>query len=313
VKKHVPTGVLGRTFALLSLLLSLALVGDVHAAGSIVISEIMYHPGHAVNTPENLQQEWIELFNPGTQTVSLTGWRFSDGVEFVFPSVSIGAGKYLVVAADVSTFRAKYPSVTNVVGGWTGWLSNSGEKIELVDAAGEVVDSVKYADEGDWSVRELGPAESGNDGVRHRGWQWSDAHDGGGKSLELQNPALPNEFGQNWAASLVDGGTPGGPNIIPVSDSAPLIVDVGQWPMIPRPTEAVTVTARVIDERTTGIIMTLRYRLDSSTYTNANTYPTFNAASYLSVTMLDDGLHGMGKRGTVCSAAGFRPRPTAES
>ena len=48
----------------------------------------------------------------------------------------------------------------------------------------------------------------------HRGWQWSDAHDGGGKSLELINAALPNEFGQNWAASLVDGGTPGRANSV---------------------------------------------------------------------------------------------------
>jgi hypothetical protein len=264
---------------------------------SIVISEIMYHPAHALNTPENLKQEWIELFNRSTQAVNLAGWRFSDGVEFVFPTVSIGAGKYLVVAADVSTFKAKYPNVISVVGGWTGWLSNSGEKIELVDAAGEVVDSVKYADEGDWAVRELGPAQSGNDGTRHRGWQWSDAHDGGGKSLELISAAMPNEFAPNWAASLVDGGTPGGPGIVPVTDIAPLILDVGQWPIIPGPGDAVTVTARVIDEQTTGITVTLRYRLDSSTYTNQNTYPQFNAASYLAVPMLDDGLHGDKKAG----------------
>ena len=35
--------------------------------------------------PENLKQEWIELFNRGAQTVNLAGWRFSDGVDFVFP------------------------------------------------------------------------------------------------------------------------------------------------------------------------------------------------------------------------------------
>ncbi len=297
MRTRIPISVLRRVFVSLSVLWSLALGGSVQAADSIVISEIMYHPGHALNTPENLKQEWIELFNPGTQTVNLTGWRFSDGVEFVFPTVSIGAGQYLVVAADVSTFKAKYPSVTNVVGGWTGWLSNSGEKIEIVDAAGEVVDSVKYADGGEWAVRELGPAESGNDGTRHRGWQWSNAHDGGGRSLELRNPALPNEFGQNWAASLVDGGTPGGPGIVPVTDSAPLIWDGGQWPLIPGPSDAVTVTARIVDERTTGMTVTLRYRLDSSTYTGPNTYPQFNAASYLSVPMLDDGLHGDKKAG----------------
>ena len=58
-------------------------------------------------------------------------------------------GDYLVVAADVAAFQAKYPGVVNVVGGWTGQLSNSGEDVELEDALGERVDLVDYADNGD--------------------------------------------------------------------------------------------------------------------------------------------------------------------
>ena len=167
-----------------------------------------------------LQQEWIELFNRGPAAVSLAGWRFSDGVDFVFPNVTLGAGQYLVVAADVNVFMAKHPGVTNVVGGWTGWLRNSGEKLELVDSAGAVVNTVRYADQGDWGVRELGPASSGQ-----RGWQWSDASDGDGKSLELINASLPNEFGQNWAASLAKGGTPGKANSVAAGDIAPMILE----------------------------------------------------------------------------------------
>ncbi|MBM4026706.1 MAG: hypothetical protein FJ280_15080, partial [Planctomycetes bacterium] len=254
---------------------------------SIVISEIMYHPGHSATSPENLQHEWIELFNRGPAAVNLTGWRFSDGVEFAFPNITLGAGDSLVVAADVAAFRARYPGVANVVGGWTGRLSNSGERIELVNQLGEVMNSVRYADEGDWAVRELGPVDTG-----HRGWQWSKAHDGGGRSLELLNPALPNEYGQNWAASLVDGGTPGRPRPGPVPDSAPLILDVAHRPIIPGPSDVVTVTARILDEQTTGLTVTLCYRLDSSTYTNANTYPQFNAGSYARVPMSDDGTRG---------------------
>ena len=60
-----------------------------------------------------------------------------------------------MVAADVQTFLSLYPGTENVVGGWQGRLSNRGETIELVNAAGERMDRVKYADSGDWSFREL--------------------------------------------------------------------------------------------------------------------------------------------------------------
>ncbi|MCX5643405.1 MAG: lamin tail domain-containing protein, partial [Phycisphaerae bacterium] len=240
--------------------------------------------------PEDTKQEWIELFNRGTESVNLTGWGFNDGVDFVFPNVTLAAGKYLVVAADVAVFTAKHPGVTNVVGGWTGWLRDSGETLALVDSAGVVVNTVRYAHQGDWGVRELGPVSSG-----HRGWQWSTVSDGGGKSLELINASLPNDLGQNWAVSVVDGGTPGKANSVAAGNIAPMILDVAHQPIIPRSVDPVTVAARILDEQTTGLVVTLRYRLDSSTYANTNSYPQFNAASYLSVPMVDDGAHGDGQ------------------
>jgi hypothetical protein len=277
----------------IAVLASLAVGPRVYAAdasASLVFSEIMYHPQHVPATAEDTRQEWVELFNRSAEAVSLAGWKFSDGVDFVFPNVTLEAGKCLVVAADVEVFKAKHPGVTNVVGGWTGWLRNSGERLELVDRAGAVVDTVRYAHQGDWGVRELGPVSSGQ-----RGWQWSDVSDGDGKSLELINTSLPNELGQNWAASAVNGGTPGKANSIAAGDIAPLILEACHGPMIPRSADPVTVTARILDERTTGLVVTLRYRLDSSTYGNQNTYPTFIPGSYLSVPMFDDGAHGDGK------------------
>lgn len=269
------------------------------AAGndSIVISEIMYHPYHPVSGSEDLKQEWIELFNRGTQPVDLTGWRFSDGVDFVFSKVTLGVGQYLVVAADANTFTAHHPGVTNVVGGWIGSLSNSGERLQLADPTGAVVDTVPYADQGDWGTRELGPAEVDNGGRPHRGWDWTSPCDGAGKSLELINPALPNEFGGNWAPSLVDGGTPGQANSVAAADAAPIIAEVQHWPAIPKPTNTVTVTARVIDEQTAGLVVTLHYRLDTSNYVDQNSYPKFVASTYTSVPMADDGTHGDGRAG----------------
>ncbi len=171
----------------------------------ILITEIMYHPFNVAHPMwEDLGEEYIELYNRGFSAVNLANWQIADGVDFTFPAVSIGPGEYLVVAADVETFAAKYPGVTNVVGGWTGRLSNSGEDIELANAMGRLIDKVPYADEGEWALRMLGPVDNS-----HRGWTWSDGHDGDGMSLEVISMSMPNEYGQNWAVSLTSQGTPG--------------------------------------------------------------------------------------------------------
>jgi hypothetical protein len=255
---------------------------------ALVINEIMYHSGHALNTPENMGLEYIELWNRGIEAVNLKDWRFVNGVDFVFPGVTLNAGQYLVVAADLDAFKNKYPSVNNVVGGWSGRLANSGEYIVLVDNGGATIDWVGYSDEGDWAVRQLGPLEENN----QRGWEWSDQTDGGGRSLELINAALPNEYGQNWAASSTNNGTPGVINSVIDSDIAPMILGVEHFPIIPAPSDAVTVTARIIDEQPTVAAVRLHYRIDRSRYQSVDVYPHYNASDYNNIAMYDDGAHG---------------------
>ena len=249
---------------------------EASASIPVIINEIMYHPYHPSPGVEDIKQEYIELFNRGTEPVNLSGWRISNGVDFVFPNVTLGAGEYLVAAADVDTFKTKYPSISNVVGGWAGRLSNRGETIELVDDAGVRIDRVSYADEGDWAMRELGPLDHS-----HRGWIWSDLHDGGGSSLELINANMPNDYGQNWAASELPGGTPGTINSVADDDIAPLILEEIHWPLIPGSGDAVTVSARILDESTTGITSVLHYRRDGQ-------------AGFSTLTMFDDGQHDDG-------------------
>src|SRR5262249_29942416 len=124
-------------------------------AGKILINEIMFDPAGGAKS-----NEWIELRNVSTNLINLTDWRFTKGVDFTFPNVSMPAGGYLVVAADVAAFQTQYPGVTNVVGGWNGSLANSAETIELTTALGETVNSVRYASEGDWARRERGNGPS---------------------------------------------------------------------------------------------------------------------------------------------------------
>ena len=140
----------------------------------IVISEIMYH-----TKSENPLDEWLELYNKGNTTVNLAGWRVTAGFSFTFSNVSLLPGGFIVVASDTNHFRTNFPTVTNVVGNWIGSLNNNGENINIKDAAGNLVNSVTYADNGDWAVRQRGDLDLG-----HRGWEWSKPHDGHGASLE---------------------------------------------------------------------------------------------------------------------------------
>src|SRR5436190_24096 len=83
------------------------------------------------------------------------------------------------------------------VGGWSaGQLGNNGDTLRLEDPAGTVADEVTYGSEGDWASRRRGPLSLG-----HQGWVWTTPADGGGSSMELVDPILGNDSGQNWAPS----------------------------------------------------------------------------------------------------------------
>ena len=237
----------------------------------VLINEVMYHP-----SSEDSADEYLELYNSGAVSVDVSGWRFTSGVEFTFPAAtSIPAGGFLVVAAKAAAFAAKYPGVTNFVAGWTGQLSNSSNKITLEDAVGSTVDEVNYTDDGDWGERRRqDPPDYG-----HRGWVWASDADGYGKSLELINVHYDNSTGQNWAASIADQGTPGAANSAAAADIPPIIEDVTHFPLVPKSAEQVTITCRVRDDQGGAPTVMLHYRNDG-------------AASFSTLSMLDDGLHG---------------------
>ncbi len=259
------------------------------ASGAVVIHEIMYHPAS-----ERDAEEFLELRNAGDAPVNLSGWRLDDGVVYTFGAVVVPAGGYVVVAANRTAFRERYPEVTAVVGDWDGALSNWGERIRLRDAGGVIVDEVRYADEGDWGERVEGALDHG-----HRGWTWQSSADGQGASLELIDPSLPNDAGQNWAGSLVAGGTPGRANSVAGMVVPPLIREVQHGPHGPRSTEAVTVTARVGPGSVLGTrSVTLHYRQ------NESVPPSFGTAA-----MTDDGLQGDGALGDGIYGAVLPPMP----
>lgn len=156
-----------------SIFLSLVLLLNGYSALSakVIINEIHYDP-----EPDTLAHEFIELHNDGDIAVDLSGWYFSEGVEYLFPENSvIPAGGYLVVAQDPSAIAAGYG--TAALGPWHGVLRNEGETIVLRDAQGAKVDTLDY----------------------QRGFPWPVCPDG--NSMELLNPALDNDLGGSWRSS----------------------------------------------------------------------------------------------------------------
>jgi hypothetical protein len=117
--------------------------------------------------------------------------------------------------------------------------------------------------------------------VGHAGLAYFTPADGMGKSLELVDANLPIDSGENWKASTADQGTPGAPNSVAAANSAPLILDVAQTPIVPKSTDTVTVTAKLVDELGSAQSATLFYRLDAA-----------GPPPFTGVTMHDDGLNG---------------------
>jgi len=151
-------------------------------AESLCISEIMYHPAEP-NT------EYVELTNVGAETVDLNRVRFTDGVDFTFPSMELAPGDFCLLVGDIAAFEAHYGVGLPVVGAYAGSLNNAGERIELRDAAGQVIHSFQFRD------------------------GWYDVTDGSGFSLTVKDVAgtNPSAWGDEstWRPSIAVGGSPG--------------------------------------------------------------------------------------------------------
>ena len=172
-------------------------------SATLVPTEIMYHP------QDSDDYEYIEFLNAGNSAISLEGYHFTNGITFVFPAISLEPGSFLIIVRDPTFFTAKYQVPSSpyytpdlfVAGFWDGGLKNSGEDLELLDASGAVVFSLKYDDE-----EEFG---------------WPKKPDGEGSSLELKKPyeyaAITDiadrkkylEKPSNWRSSAAFQGNPG--------------------------------------------------------------------------------------------------------
>lgn len=174
--------------------------------GPIVISEIMYNT-EAANTGaeyielHNITDSEVELWDsvltetsPGVFSTSTVTWRFSDGIDFVFPAgTTIPTNSYLIIAGDPTAFTSYYGSMppgVNVIGPFQNAtaLSNGGEQLQIVCPGDQEygksrfwfrTERVTYDDDAPWPINA----------------------DGGGDSLHQKTP---DTVGSNYGNDIIN-------------------------------------------------------------------------------------------------------------
>jgi hypothetical protein len=257
---------------------------------SVVINEIHYDPDIRTELVE-----FIELYNPGSVEVDLSGWYFSDGISYQFPpGTTLSAGGYIIIAQSLSHIRDKWGGVSGryeipqnlIFGPFEGKLGNEGEKIELCNADGEEIDRVDY---------QLGfPWPTVGDAVQ-------DDEPGTGHSIQLINTFIDNDLAGSWRSASP---TPAAYNqSVYLGNPPPHIRQVGHSPEQPISGEPVIITAKVTDSDGVSNV-TLQYQIVApGNYIPVTlpNYPSRNPATisnpaygrgWVSLVMHDDGLTG---------------------
>ncbi len=165
----------------------------------IIINEIMYDP-----LPSDTYNEWIEIYNNGTDSVSLESWKLCDkeilsgyidrdrgGALYLNASIIIPPGGYALITDGGSgtevydNFTVSETALALHVDAGTicGPLTNdNGKPLELMDSLGILIENITY-----------NPSIGAS---------------GNGKSLERNSTG--------WFESIVEGGTPGWENNISI-------------------------------------------------------------------------------------------------
>lgn len=115
--------------------------------GRVLITEVEYD---TIEPNDDSRWEWFELHNTGDNLLILDDWSLTDNLATdLLPTLVITPGGYLVVAARTADFASHYPqvpaAVVQVADGELGnGLGNSGDALQLFDAAGRLVDALSW-------------------------------------------------------------------------------------------------------------------------------------------------------------------------
>jgi hypothetical protein len=161
--------------------------------GDLIITEVMARPNAITQVPDS---EYTEIYNPGSNAISLSGFTYSDPTRtLALPNISIAPGEYilLVPRTRVALWDSFRPQVRIIdLSPWPTLLVG-GTELTLRGPAGELVYHLAYRDT--WY----------KDAIRAQG----------GFSLEMIDTDNFCIEEPNWRASQdPSGGTPGRANSV---------------------------------------------------------------------------------------------------
>lgn len=172
------------------------------SSANLRLTELHYHPADptsaelnaAPGTDDN-DYEFIELLNVSDDSISLSNVTLGEGIQFDFTTsqiTSVGPGETVLVVNNVTAFEARYGTGLPIAGEYSGSLSNSGERVTLIDSTAQTIHDFTYTDDAPWPT----------------------AADGDGPSLEVINVLGSLADPANWRSSLTEGGTPGVADVV---------------------------------------------------------------------------------------------------
>ena len=127
-----------RSTALRLCLLTFVILPGHAMAGTLLITEFMASNGETLIDEDGEASDWIEIHNPGSETVNLGGWHLTDNAndltKWTFPPLNLEGGAYLIVFASGRDRAAAGAELhTNFR------LSADGEYLGLIRPGGETV------------------------------------------------------------------------------------------------------------------------------------------------------------------------------
>lgn len=135
--------------------------------GDIVISEVAYNAtcqgtddSTCGSSGGEKRFEWVEIFNKGSAAVNINGWQICDNNDCdPLPDRDIGPGEYWIVAYNISALQTEFNQysppftvdasrtifLTSPIGGGYGLANRDGDRVYLLNAAGDTVDCISWA------------------------------------------------------------------------------------------------------------------------------------------------------------------------